>query len=550
MSAIDGPEAHEQTVHVFVSYAREDKRWLDADYRFNLIPFLAESLRRHNTVFWYDTELKPGDVFKRHIEEQIDQAQIAVLIVSQSFLNSDFIEQIEMPRIAERARQGETIVIPVLVEPCDWGDYPFLADRQMVPSANPLIDFTESEAKWAKVKFQILDGLKAQLKRIRETPQSAASAGQGAETTGSVFAEKTRSSAVIHGDREPAAGKFTEQAFGNLKVAGSRGVKIPVWAWAAGAVLILAVVAVLLRGHFVTNETSSGMRSGTTVRLTSIFGTSDGKKLWAVGDGGALIESDDGGVTWLPRASGVTSHLESIFGTSNGQTLLAVGVGGAIIKSGDAGATWTQEKSGTTDALLANFGTADGQGQWAVSGLGNIVESKDGGATWTKHGTGASWLGSVMGTGDGGHLWAVGGSGTILESDDGGGTWVMRYSAVQTALSAIFASSDGSKLWAIGAGTITESDDGGSTWTTHNTGNATWPHAIFGSSDGARLWAVGDAGMIIESDDKGATWTTRKSGTTNPLCSIFGTSDGARLWAVGDNGIVLASNDGGKTWTK
>ena len=79
-------------------------------------------------------------------------------------------ENREMPRIAERARLGQMIVVPVLVEPCDWSEYPFLADRQMVPSS-PLIDYTESEPQWAKVRFQILDGLKAQLKRIREAPQ-------------------------------------------------------------------------------------------------------------------------------------------------------------------------------------------------------------------------------------------------------------------------------------------------------------------------------------------------------------------------------------------
>lgn len=201
----------EKTVHVFVSYAREDKRWLDTEYRYNLIPFLAESLRRHNVVFWYDTELKPGDVFKRQIEEEIDQAQIALLIVSQSFLNSEFIGQIEAPRIAERARRGETIVIPMLVEPCDWGDHPFLADRQMVPSSNPLIDYTESEAKWAKVKFQILDGLKAQIKRIRDTPRSIAPVVGRADEQSSAPAAIARPNAAWegtstrpHGTRIPA----------------------------------------------------------------------------------------------------------------------------------------------------------------------------------------------------------------------------------------------------------------------------------------------------------------------------------------------------------
>ena len=171
------PSAPDDVVRVFVSYARDDRRWLDPDYRFSLISFLMESLRRHKVAFWFDKELKPGDEFKRHIESQIDQSQIALLIVSQSFLNSEFIETREMPRIAERARLGKMIVVPVLVEPCDWSEYPFLADRQMVPSS-PLIEYTESEPQWAKVRYQILDGLKAQLKRIREAPQSLAPKAQ------------------------------------------------------------------------------------------------------------------------------------------------------------------------------------------------------------------------------------------------------------------------------------------------------------------------------------------------------------------------------------
>ena len=171
------PGAPDEFVRVFVSYARDDSRWLDPDYRFSLIPFLMESLRRHKVAFWFDKELKPGDEFKRHIESQIDQSQIALLIVSQNFLNSEFIETREMPLIAERARLGQMIVVPVLVEPCDWSEYSFLADRQMVPSS-PLIEYTESEPQWAKVRYQILDGLKAQLKRIREVPQSHAPKAQ------------------------------------------------------------------------------------------------------------------------------------------------------------------------------------------------------------------------------------------------------------------------------------------------------------------------------------------------------------------------------------
>jgi hypothetical protein len=172
MDATANTDTCEDLTRVFVSYAREDKRWLDRDDRHNLIPFLMESLKRQNVVFWYDKELRPGDEFRSNIEAEIDRAQIALLIVSQNFLNSEFIEKQEMPRIANRARQGQMVIVPVLAEPCDWNDFPILADRQMVPGPMPLIDYTESEPAWVKVRAEILDGLKTQIKRIREKQET------------------------------------------------------------------------------------------------------------------------------------------------------------------------------------------------------------------------------------------------------------------------------------------------------------------------------------------------------------------------------------------
>jgi tetratricopeptide (TPR) repeat protein len=59
------------------------------------------------------------------------------------------------------------VIVPILVESCDWNEYGFLADRQMVPASRPLIEFTDSDIRWSSVRKEILDGVKAQVKRIR-----------------------------------------------------------------------------------------------------------------------------------------------------------------------------------------------------------------------------------------------------------------------------------------------------------------------------------------------------------------------------------------------
>jgi formylglycine-generating enzyme required for sulfatase activity len=164
----------EQPLRIFVSYAREDKEWLDPNNPCKLIPFLEESLKKLNVVFWYDAELIVGDEFRRLIEAEIDRAQIALLLVSQSFLNSEFIETVELPRIENRARRQQMIVVPILVERCEWSESPALADRQMVPVGKPLINYTESKPEWAEVRAEILAGLKTQVKRIRAVLEAEA----------------------------------------------------------------------------------------------------------------------------------------------------------------------------------------------------------------------------------------------------------------------------------------------------------------------------------------------------------------------------------------
>ena len=133
----------------------------------------------------------------------------------------------------------------------------------------------------------------------------------------------------------------------------------------------------------------------TTADLYSIFCAGDGKHLWAVGgqgfdpggekDLGAIVESVDGGASWTARSSGAPGILHSIFGTSDGQRLWAVGEVGTMLESVDGGATWVVRRSGASDDSLESiFGTSDGIHLRAAELHGKILESGDGGATWTR----------------------------------------------------------------------------------------------------------------------------------------------------------------------
>ena len=82
---------------VFVSYCRED-----AEEKDELVSHL-KVLRHDNVELWVDDKLAGGEEWERTILERIDRAAVAVLLVSEHFLNSDFICQTELPALQSPA---------------------------------------------------------------------------------------------------------------------------------------------------------------------------------------------------------------------------------------------------------------------------------------------------------------------------------------------------------------------------------------------------------------------------------------------------------------
>jgi len=84
---------------VFISYSHEDAEWLRRVKMF-LKPMEELDLVR----VWDDTEIEPGSPWLDEITRSLTSAKVAVFLVSQSFLTSDFIQREELPALLERAR--------------------------------------------------------------------------------------------------------------------------------------------------------------------------------------------------------------------------------------------------------------------------------------------------------------------------------------------------------------------------------------------------------------------------------------------------------------
>lgn len=107
---------------IFISYSSKDKNIADMVSR-----YFAD-------ITWIDrNELSYGDEFEIEILEAIKNANIAILLISNNFLQSNFIMNNELNWIEKRSKVYDLLrVVPLIVEPCDWKNNKFLSTLHVV----------------------------------------------------------------------------------------------------------------------------------------------------------------------------------------------------------------------------------------------------------------------------------------------------------------------------------------------------------------------------------------------------------------------------------
>ncbi|MFL6215109.1 MAG: toll/interleukin-1 receptor domain-containing protein [Blastocatellia bacterium] len=120
-------EALNQAIEIFYSYSHRDER-----LRKQLEDHLSVLQRRGLIAGWHDRDIDAGTEWKTQIDSHLQTAQIILLLISGSFLASDYCYGLEMTTAMERHERREARVIPVILRPCMWQDAPF-ARLQVLP---------------------------------------------------------------------------------------------------------------------------------------------------------------------------------------------------------------------------------------------------------------------------------------------------------------------------------------------------------------------------------------------------------------------------------
>lgn len=141
-------------IQIFICYVHEKD---NIRMLHELLKSIATLQRHYPIVFFYDGDISAGAEWEREIKEHLDTAQIILLLISPSFLASDFCSGVEMKRALERHECGEAYVIPLILYPALW-QYSPIAKLQVLPlNGEPISQWRSRDAAWVSVGKGIVE---------------------------------------------------------------------------------------------------------------------------------------------------------------------------------------------------------------------------------------------------------------------------------------------------------------------------------------------------------------------------------------------------------
>ncbi|MDB5099977.1 MAG: hypothetical protein JWM80_4398 [Cyanobacteria bacterium RYN_339] len=162
---------------VFISYCHRDRELME-EFRTHLAPLA----KRGRLEFWVDSKIDAGDSWLEEIDNALDRASVAVMLVSKHFLASNFIMDYEVPYLLDAKEKDGVKLFQVVLGRCCYNLCEELSTFQAVNKPEkPLQALSEVERDevWVELTNKIvgalgLDATKPMLKWDRRKPEKQA----------------------------------------------------------------------------------------------------------------------------------------------------------------------------------------------------------------------------------------------------------------------------------------------------------------------------------------------------------------------------------------
>ena len=155
-------------IEVFYSYSHGDE-----PLRKRLENHLSILLRQGVIAGWHDRMIGAGKDWKGEIDSRLESAQVILLLISPSFVASDYCYDVEMKRALKRHDSGQAKVIPVILRPVDWRGAPFGKLQALPRNARPVTSWRDRDEAFKNVA----EGIRGAIDELRKRSLKGRSPG-------------------------------------------------------------------------------------------------------------------------------------------------------------------------------------------------------------------------------------------------------------------------------------------------------------------------------------------------------------------------------------
>lgn len=133
---------------IFISYSHQDREWLEK-FQIALKPFI----RNQAFKVWADEQIQTGDNWQKEIDDALDSTKVAVLLVTQNFLASDYINDVELKHFLAQSKKKNVVIFWIAVAQTNYEETPLNAIQCANQPSKPLKSLDENELDEAIVEI-------------------------------------------------------------------------------------------------------------------------------------------------------------------------------------------------------------------------------------------------------------------------------------------------------------------------------------------------------------------------------------------------------------
>ncbi|WP_298247330.1 toll/interleukin-1 receptor domain-containing protein [uncultured Christiangramia sp.] len=123
-------------MNAFISYSHQDKNYLDLLHK-----HLSQLTREELINTWTDEEIKAGSNIDQGVSQSLQNAKLFLALLSPDYIDSEYCYEKEFKTALSKEENGELIIVPIIVEPCDWLNTPFKKFKALPKDGKPVSEW-------------------------------------------------------------------------------------------------------------------------------------------------------------------------------------------------------------------------------------------------------------------------------------------------------------------------------------------------------------------------------------------------------------------------